>query len=127
MIIRSDGSLGIFVSTELDGLTEAPKEVTLLLLHEVEGSAVLAEAGLDARLLILAQARSTTDFEVNTKVPAESMLSCDRGVVLPVFVILGESALEDGVGHLNGADGLVGVDLELVAWLSHLFLRFLIL
>ena len=94
--------------------------MALLLLQEVEGSAVLAEAGLDARLLILAQ--GAADLEVNAEVGAEPVLSRDGRVVLPVFMVLEEGALEDGAGHLNGPDGLEGVDFELVTWLSHIAL-----
>ena len=94
--------------------------MTLLLLQEVEGGAVLAEAGLDARLLILAE--GAADLEVQAEVSAESVLSRDGRVVLPVFMILEKGALEDGVGHLNCPDGLEGVDFELVTWLSHIAL-----
>jgi hypothetical protein len=94
--------------------------VALLLLQEVEGGAVLAEAGLDARLLILAE--GAADLEVQAEVSAESVLSRNGRVVLPVFMILEEGALEDGVGHLNCPDGLEGVDFELVTWLSHIAL-----
>ena len=117
---RSDGSRGIYISAELAGLVQTLKEVTLLLLQEVEGGAVLAEAGLDARLLILAE--GAADLEVQAEVSAESVLSRDGRVVLPVFMILEEGALEDWVGHLNCSDGLKGVDFELVTWLSHIAL-----
>ena len=94
--------------------------MTLLLLQEVEGGAVLAEAGLDTRLLILAE--GAANLEVQAEVSAESVLSRDGRVVLPVFMILEKGALEDGVGHLNCPDGLEGVDFELVTWLSHIAL-----
>ena len=94
--------------------------MALLLLQEVEGSAVLAEAGLNARLLILAERAAY--LEVHAEAGAELVLSRDGRVVLPVFMVLEEGALEDGVGHLNGADGLEGVDFELVTWLSHIAL-----
>ena len=42
-------------------------------------------------------------------------------------MVLEEGALEDGAGHLNGADGLEGVDFELVTWLSHIALFSLLL
>ena len=99
--------------------------MALLLLQEVEGCAVLAEAGLDARLLILAE--GAADLEVNAEVGAEPVLSRDGRVVLPVFMVLEEGALEDGAGHLNGPDGLEGVDFELVTWLSHIALFSLLL
>ena len=94
--------------------------MALLLLQEVEGSAVLAKAGLDARLLILAE--RAADLEVHAEIGAEPVLSRDGRIVLPVFMVLEEGALEDGAGHLNGADGLEGVDFELVTWLSHIAL-----
>ena len=94
--------------------------MALLLLQEVEGCAVLAEAGLDARLLILAE--GAADLEVHAEVGAEPVLSRDGSVVLPVFMVLEEGTLEDGAGHLNGPDGLKGVDFELVTWLSHIAL-----
>jgi hypothetical protein len=94
--------------------------VALLLLQEVEGSAVLAEAGLNARLLILAERAAY--LEVHAEVGTEPVLSRDGSVVLPVFMVLEEGALEDGAGHLNGPDGLEGVDFELVTWLSHIAL-----
>ena len=47
--------------------------MALLLLQEVEGSAVLAKAGLDARLLILAE--GAADLEVNAEVGTEPVLS----------------------------------------------------
>jgi len=99
--------------------------VALLLLQEVEGCAVLAEAGLDARLLILAE--GAADLEVHAEVGAEPVLSRDGRIVLPVFMVLKEGALEDGAGHLNGPDGLEGVDFELVTWLSHIALFSLLL
>ena len=99
--------------------------MALLLLQEVEGCAVLAEAGLDARLLILAE--GAADLEVHAEVGAEPVLSRDGRIVLPVFMVLKEGALEDGAGHLNGADGLEGVDFELVTWLSHIALFSLLL
>ena len=98
--------------------------MALLLLQEVEGGAVLAKAGLDARLLILAE--GAADLEVHAEACAEPVLSRDGRVVLPVFMVLEEGALEDGVGHLNGADGLEGVDFELVTWLSHIALSSLL-
>ena len=94
--------------------------MALLLLQEVEGGAVLAKAGLDARLLILAEGAAS--LEVHAEVSTEPVLSRDGRVVLPVFMILKEGTLEDGIGHLNGPDGLEGVDFELVTWLSHIAL-----
>ena len=44
-----------------------------------------------------------------------------------MLVVLLEGALEDGGWHLDGADGLGGIDLELVSWLSHFLLELFII
>ena len=82
--------------------------MALLLLQEVEGCAVLAEAGLDARLLILAEGAADLEAAVGVAGVGGEGLAVERGddervaslgveqVVLEAVVQVGAETREEG-------------------------------
>jgi len=119
-VIFSNSSGIVDVLTSECVLLESIEEVILFLLEERECLPVLVEAGVDALGFIFAEAAA--NLEVDAEVGAELVLAGNGGIRGPVLVVLQELALEDWGGHLHSTDGLEGVDLGLVAWLSHICL-----
>jgi len=94
--------------------------MALFLLEEGESLSVFVEASFDAASLFRCKRRSI--LKIDAKVCTEFVLTSNSCVSSPVLVVFQERPLENGGGHLSGADCLEGINVEFTARLSHLFL-----